>query len=55
MSIVWYRVLHMAPAGDVFVFTGPAFSQPTSTIGAGGVWVPSPTWRVDYSRAADCA
>ena len=41
--------------GDVFVFTGPSFTQPASTIGAGGVWVPSHTWKVVYSRGEDRA
>ncbi|MGJ7579775.1 DNA/RNA non-specific endonuclease [Variovorax sp. RHLX14] len=36
--------------GDVYVFTGPTFYQRPSTIGAGGVWVPSHTWKVVYSR-----
>ena len=35
--------------GDVFVFTGPSFDQRPSTIGAGGVWVPSHTWKVVHS------
>ena len=37
--------------GDVFVFTGPSFDQRPSTIGAGGVWVPSHTWKVVHSSA----
>lgn len=41
--------------GDVFVFTGPSFSQPASTIGAGGVWVPGHTWKVVYSSGEDRA
>ena len=35
--------------GYVFVFTGPSFDQRPSTIGAGGVWVPSHTWKVVFS------
>ena len=40
---------------DVFVFTGPSFDQRPSTVGAGGVWVPSHTWKVVYSRGEDRA
>jgi len=36
-------------SGDVYVFTGPMFSQRSATIGAGQVWVPSHTWKVVYS------
>jgi len=36
--------------GDVFVFTGPSFTQRPSTIGPGQVWVPGHTWKVVYSR-----
>ncbi|QHJ01497.1 DNA/RNA non-specific endonuclease [Xylophilus rhododendri] len=42
---------YAARAGDdVFVFTGPAFSQRPSTVGPGKVWVPSHTWKVVYAR-----
>ncbi len=42
-------------SGDVYVFTGPSFDQRPSTIGAGGVWVPSHTWKVVYSRGDERA
>ena len=43
------RQYAMRAAGDVFVFTGPAFQdQPAETIGAGEVWVPSHVWKLVY-------
>lgn len=42
----------MQAAGDVFVFTGPAFhDDPIQTIGAGRVWVPSHVWKMIYDAS----
>ena len=38
-------------AGDVFVFTGPAFAQPVQTIGDSKVWVPNHTFKLVYDSS----
>lgn len=52
---VWARRVEAATrqyveraAGDVFVFTGPAYSGPVKTIGAGKVWVPTHLFKLVY-------
>lgn len=46
----------MKAAGDVFVFTGPVFSNvPTLKIGAGNVWVPSHLYKLVYDPSTNRA
>ena len=49
------RKYAMRAGGDVFVFTGPIFMKPVSTIGDGKVWVPSKLYKLVYDQALNKA
>ncbi|MBK5963362.1 DNA/RNA endonuclease [Thiocystis minor] len=49
------RKYAMRAEGDVFVFTGPVFSKPVTTIGSGKVWVPTSLYKLVYDQAQNRA